>query len=178
VLSVSRLLNGQVEPGDALRYGRATGRSPAHLLHFSADKKPVVVWNTTQRCNLHCLHCYSSSRDREYADELGYDEARRMLADLARFGVPQSFAEIWHDGNHALERYRLRPRPLPDRCRRCAYLPLCNGGLRARAESATADPRGADPACYLSDTEIEAPAMPPAGERAPAPAAWSAGPSV
>jgi Fe-coproporphyrin III synthase len=88
VLSVSRLLNGQVEPGDALRYGRSSARSPAHLLHFSADKKPIVVWNVTQRCNLHCLHCYSSSQNRRYSDELSFEEGERMLADLAAFGVP------------------------------------------------------------------------------------------
>src|SRR5690606_35443731 len=61
MLSVSRLLNGTVGTQDALRYGRATSRSPAHLLHFSRDKKPVVVWNATRRCNLHCAHCYSDS---------------------------------------------------------------------------------------------------------------------
>ena len=70
MLSVSRLLNGTVGPGDALRYGRSTARGPAHLLHYSADKKPVVVWNVTRRCNLHCGHCYSSSHDREYPGEL------------------------------------------------------------------------------------------------------------
>jgi radical SAM protein with 4Fe4S-binding SPASM domain len=88
VLSVSRLLNNQVEPGDALRYGRSTARSPAHLLHFAADKKPVVVWNVTRRCNLHCLHCYSSSQNREYAGELSLGEGERLLSELAAFGVP------------------------------------------------------------------------------------------
>lgn len=88
MLSVSRLLNAQIEPGDALRYGRSTARSPAHLLHFTADKKPVVVWNTTRRCNLHCLHCYSSSQNRDYPDELSFQEGERMLSELAGFGVP------------------------------------------------------------------------------------------
>jgi Fe-coproporphyrin III synthase len=88
VLSVSRLLNGQVGPQDALRYGRRSGAGPAHLLHYSRDKKPVVVWNVTRRCNLHCGHCYSNSFDREYPAELTYAEGRRLLEDLAMFGVP------------------------------------------------------------------------------------------
>jgi radical SAM protein with 4Fe4S-binding SPASM domain len=88
MLSVSRLLNGTVGPQDALRYGRSTTRGPAHLLHYSADKKPVVVWNVTQRCNLHCGHCYSSSRNREYPGELSTQEAIRLIDDLAAFGVP------------------------------------------------------------------------------------------
>ncbi len=88
MLSVSRLLNGTVGPDDALRYGRLTSGLPAHLLHFSADKKPVVVWNLTRRCNLHCLHCYSDSHDRDYPGELTTEEGRALLDDLAAFGVP------------------------------------------------------------------------------------------
>ncbi|OGO51951.1 MAG: hypothetical protein A2148_04710 [Chloroflexi bacterium RBG_16_68_14] len=88
MLSVSRLLNGTVEPGDALRYGRRTSAVPAHLLHFSADKKPVVVWNVTRRCNLFCMHCYSDSHDCAYPGELATEEGRRLLDDLASFGAP------------------------------------------------------------------------------------------
>ena len=68
MLGVSRLrlLNGQVGPQDALRYGRRSGAGPAHLLHYSRDKKPVVVWNVTRRCNLHCGHCYADSHNRDY----------------------------------------------------------------------------------------------------------------
>jgi len=88
VLSVTRLLNGTATPADALRYGRLTGKVPSHLLHFSADKKPVVVWNVTQRCNLFCMHCYASSRNREYTGELTTDEGLRLLDDLAQFGAP------------------------------------------------------------------------------------------
>jgi radical SAM protein with 4Fe4S-binding SPASM domain len=88
MLSVTRLLNGTATPADALRYGRLTGKVPSHLLHFSADKKPVVVWNVTQRCNLFCMHCYASSQNREYAGELTTHEGLRLLDDLAQFGAP------------------------------------------------------------------------------------------
>ncbi|MBJ7347312.1 MAG: radical SAM protein [Thermoleophilaceae bacterium] len=88
MLSVSRLLSGDVEPGDVLRYGRSTRSSPAHMLHFSRDKKPVVVWNVSQRCNLHCAHCYADSHNREYPGELTTEQGIAMLTDLAAFGVP------------------------------------------------------------------------------------------
>ncbi len=88
MLGVSRLLNGTASTGDLLRYGRRSDAVPAHLLHYSADKKPVVVWNVTQRCNLSCMHCYSDSHDRAYAGELTHDEGRRLLDDLAAFGAP------------------------------------------------------------------------------------------
>ncbi len=88
MLSVTRLLNGTATSSDVLRYGRQTSKVPAHLLHFSSDKKPVVVWNTTQRCNLFCMHCYASSRNREYPGELTTEEGLALLDDLAAFGAP------------------------------------------------------------------------------------------
>ncbi|MEZ4588361.1 MAG: radical SAM protein [Gemmatimonadales bacterium] len=88
MLSVSRLLNGEIGPQDALRYGRRSGAGPAHLLHYARDKKPVVVWNVTRRCNLHCGHCYADSHDRDYPGELSTVEGERLLGDLAEFGVP------------------------------------------------------------------------------------------
>ncbi len=88
MLSVTRLLTGTATPGDALRYGRLTSDMPSHLLHFSADKKPIVVWNLTRRCNLFCMHCYSDSHDQAYPGELTTKEGRALLDDLAEFGVP------------------------------------------------------------------------------------------
>jgi Fe-coproporphyrin III synthase len=88
MIGISKLYCGAVEPGDVLRYQRESGRLPSHLLQFSKDKKPVVVWNMTRRCNLKCIHCYSSSQNRLYPDELTTAEAKAMIADLAAFGAP------------------------------------------------------------------------------------------
>ena len=77
-----------MEPGDVLRYNRESGRLPSHLLQFSRDKKPVVVWNMTRRCNLRCVHCYSSSQNIRYGNELTTAEAKAMIRDLATFGSP------------------------------------------------------------------------------------------
>ena len=88
MIGISKLYCGAVEPGDVLRYGRESLKLPSHLLQFSADKKPVVVWNVTRRCNLRCIHCYSSSRDIEYRDELSTAEGRALIDDLADFGAP------------------------------------------------------------------------------------------
>ena len=88
MLGVTRLLCGTATPGDALRFGRRAGKLPPHLLHYSADKKPVIVWNITRRCNLHCAHCYTDSFDRDYEGELSTEEAKRVIDDLAAFGAP------------------------------------------------------------------------------------------
>ncbi len=88
MIGISKLYCGTVEPSDALRYGRKAKDLPSHLLQFSEDKKPVVVWNCTRRCNLRCVHCYSQSRDLDYGGELTTDEGKRLIDSLAEFGVP------------------------------------------------------------------------------------------
>ncbi len=88
MIGISKLYCGTVEPSDALRYGRKSGKLPSHLLQFSADKKPVVVWNCTRRCNLACAHCYSASTCAPAPDELTTHEAETLIDDLAGFGVP------------------------------------------------------------------------------------------
>ena len=50
MIGISKLYCGTVEPSDALRYGRQSSGLPSHLLQFSRDKQPVVVWNVTRRC--------------------------------------------------------------------------------------------------------------------------------
>lgn len=83
--------------GDPLRYGekRGPGHGSPHptekeheVQRSASERRPVVVWNATRRCNLFCVHCYSDSENKTYPGELSTDEAKAMLADLARFGVP------------------------------------------------------------------------------------------
>lgn len=88
MIGISKLYCGAVEAADVLRYNRESKRLPSHLLQFSADKRPVVVWNMTRRCNLKCIHCYSSSRNIPYRDEMTTEEGKALIADLALFGSP------------------------------------------------------------------------------------------
>ncbi len=89
MIGISKLYCGQVEPSDALRYGRESGKLPSHLLQFSADKKPVVVWNMTKRCNLKCVHCYAHAvEENKGVDPISTDQAKVMIDDLANFGSP------------------------------------------------------------------------------------------
>lgn len=88
MIGISKLYCGAVEPADVLRYNRESSRLPSHLLQFSMDKRPVVVWNMTRRCNLRCIHCYSSSQNIQYSDEMTTAEAEEMIEDLAAFGCP------------------------------------------------------------------------------------------
>jgi 12,18-didecarboxysiroheme deacetylase len=88
MIGISKLYCGAVEAADVLRYGRDSAKLPSHLLQFSADKRPVVVWNVTRRCNLKCLHCYAGSRNVRYSGELTTKEGKALIEDLARFGSP------------------------------------------------------------------------------------------
>jgi 12,18-didecarboxysiroheme deacetylase len=88
MIGISKLYCGTVEPSDVLRYGAEAKKLPSHLLQFSRDKKPVVVWNCTRRCNLRCRHCYSRSADRHYESEMTTEEGFALLEDLAQFGAP------------------------------------------------------------------------------------------
>ena len=88
MIGISKLYCGTVEPSDALRYGRQSKQLPSHLLQFSSDKKPVVVWNVTRRCNLKCVHCYAHATGEAAQNELSTEEGKVLLDDLAQFGCP------------------------------------------------------------------------------------------
>ena len=65
------------------------------------------------------------------------------------------FGEIWTDlSNPVLAGLKDRKPLLKGRCPKCAYLNLCNGNFRTRAEAVTGDFWAQDPACYLTDDEI------------------------
>jgi 12,18-didecarboxysiroheme deacetylase len=89
MIGISKLYCGAVEASDPLRYGRDSKQLPSHLLQFSKDKKPVVVWNMTKRCNLKCVHCYAFAEGEGYkGKELSTEEGKRLIDDLTDFGVP------------------------------------------------------------------------------------------
>lgn len=77
MLSVSKMISGRSEKGDYLRYKRRKG-----------PVRPVVVWNSTRACNLRCKHCYATARPEPSAGELTTGEAKRLIDDLADYGVP------------------------------------------------------------------------------------------
>ncbi|MBU4533104.1 MAG: radical SAM protein [Eubacteriales bacterium] len=77
MLSISKIISGQNETGDHLRYRRREG-----------PVRPVVVWNSTRACNLRCKHCYASARLKPGEGELSTTEAKQLIDDLAAYRVP------------------------------------------------------------------------------------------
>jgi len=49
---------------------------------------PVVIWNLIRRCNLQCKHCYSTSLDIDFKDELTTEQIKATIDDLKVAHVP------------------------------------------------------------------------------------------
>ncbi len=88
MLNVSRLLCGTTAPGDGIRYGEAPTRPDSIPRMGSIHGKPVVVWNITRTCNLHCLHCYAEAKEQLFPGELTHEQAEVVVDDLARYQIP------------------------------------------------------------------------------------------
>ncbi len=68
----------------------------------------------------------------------------------------KKFSQTWlGPDNSLLEALRDRISYLPQRCQRCSFIKICNGNFRARAEAVSGNFWQDDPACYLTDEEID-----------------------
>lgn len=79
MINCTRLLCSRSGFSDDIRY--KAGR-PAEA------NRPVVVWTSTRRCNLGCMHCYMDAKPARDAGELTTAQAEAMIDDLAAFGAP------------------------------------------------------------------------------------------
>ena len=86
MIGISKLYCGTVEASDPLRYARSSKDLPSHLLQFSQDKKPVVVWNITSACNLKCVHCYASAG--KASGEIDTKQGLELIENLKDYGTP------------------------------------------------------------------------------------------
>lgn len=76
MLSVSKLL------------GRLPTSTDRDSIRYANEGRPVVVWNITKRCALHCVHCYNASENKTYPGELTHEQALSAIDSMAQFGVP------------------------------------------------------------------------------------------
>lgn len=90
MINISKLYCDEITPGDWLRYGsKDSGHRPGESVPRKAsERRPIVVWNITRKCNLQCVHCYNDSGSDKTCDEISTAGAKAVIDDLARFGVP------------------------------------------------------------------------------------------
>lgn len=77
MLRISHYLRALANPQQRVLGARSVG--PA--------RPPVVIWNLLRRCNLTCRHCYATSADSEFRDELDTAEALGVIDQLHEAGV-------------------------------------------------------------------------------------------
>jgi len=59
------------------------------LTDVDFDRAPfIVIWETTQACDLACLHCRASAVPRRDPNELTTAEAKQLIETVRRFGRP------------------------------------------------------------------------------------------
>ena len=85
MISVSKLLCEDDAAGDGLRYDEP---GQVEQIRERRQRRPVVVWNLTKRCNLACRHCYAAAEAEGAPGELSTAEGRQLLDELADYGVP------------------------------------------------------------------------------------------
>ena len=83
----SKALADQATVWEALRASQSCQNLPPDLLRFSAQSKPVVMWNLTAHCNLACQHCYMDA-SQNAREELSLEEGIRLVDELAEMKVP------------------------------------------------------------------------------------------
>ncbi|HPS90514.1 MAG TPA: radical SAM protein [Methanothrix sp.] len=83
----SKALADQATVWEALRASQSCQNLPPDLLRFSAQSKPVVMWNLTAHCNLACQHCYMDA-SRDVREELSLEEGIRLVDELAEMKIP------------------------------------------------------------------------------------------
>jgi radical SAM protein with 4Fe4S-binding SPASM domain len=95
MINISKLYCGLAGESDHLRYvtplevGRRLNQESSIKNRASRiEYGPVVAFNCTSRCNLNCLHCYSSSTSGLSEDELTTAEAMHLLHQLAEANCP------------------------------------------------------------------------------------------
>lgn len=88
MIGCTKLLCGTATVSEAIKYERDSRQLRPGMLQFSTNERPLVVWNTTNRCNLRCQHCYLDAEDRDYSGELTNAQAREFISDLADMKAP------------------------------------------------------------------------------------------
>ena len=66
---------------------RGAPKPPMAAVDF-AQAPFLVIWETTQACDLACQHCRADAREHRDSGELSTEEAMRMMRDVRRFGRP------------------------------------------------------------------------------------------
>ncbi len=75
--------------GETCACNPCTCHESAQETHVTILEKPMLIsWNVTFRCPLKCPHCYIDAGAEDTRAELGTDEAKRVIDQIAGIGTP------------------------------------------------------------------------------------------
>lgn len=84
MIDITKLLYKEYEE-DSLRYSKGCRGEKSGARQGTG---PVVAWNITQKCNYRCSHCYASSEEQDYKNELSFGEVKNIVDNLSDAKVP------------------------------------------------------------------------------------------
>jgi radical SAM protein with 4Fe4S-binding SPASM domain len=89
VIRFTELIHGEGTVAKILKHRREDpSRIPSKYLAFSGQKRPLIFWNLTRRCNLSCSQCYINAANRQLNGELSPHDARRLIDEAAACRTP------------------------------------------------------------------------------------------
>ena len=111
---ITQCLHGRGTVSEVMKHRHGNGAVPSRYLAFSGMHRPVVFWNLTNKCNLSCTHCYSTSGPQNLTSgELTTAEARTFIDDMASAKIPLVIftggeplvrPDIWELAEHCREK--------------------------------------------------------------------------
>ena len=82
---------------------------PRRTWNIDFDERPfLVIWETTQACDLACLHCRASAQPSRNPLELSTEEAKSLIDEIAALKAPL-FVMTGGDPLEAARHLRTRP---------------------------------------------------------------------
>jgi len=89
VIRFTELLHGEGTVAKILKHRKKDPSSvPSRYLAFSEQKRPLIFWNLTSRCNLSCSQCYINAGDQQQINELSSSGARQLVDEAAACRTP------------------------------------------------------------------------------------------
>lgn len=89
MIRFTELLHGEGTVAKILKHRKKDPSSvPSRYLAFSEQKRPLIFWNLTSRCNLSCSQCYINAGDQQQINELSSSGARQLVDEAAACRTP------------------------------------------------------------------------------------------
>jgi len=89
MIRFTELLHGEGTVAKIMKHrGKDPSAIPSRYLAFSEQKRPLIFWNLTNRCNLSCSQCYISAGGQQLNNELSSNDSRKLVNEAAACRTP------------------------------------------------------------------------------------------